>query len=789
MRRSRLAGFLALVAAPALACGDGSPAGDAGDTANPDDGEAGDAPEPSPPDPPVFTPCPAGWVELPTEEPDGVTTCDPWPSGGPAVLTPCPAGWREVADPEGGTVTCDPWPETGREECAAMDEEHFPGEPGCTRIGTACLPDDPWATDLPGDRPIRFVLAGATAGGEGTRTSPFGTIGEATADAPPGTIVALSKGTFDEVVVLPEGVTLWGACVAETLVASEAPSEVEGTINVSGADTAVWNLRVGGRRAGLRGGTDLRDVALRDVLVERAGVYGIVVGEGAFLSANGLVVRDTRSLGEDWPFGIAVVATDGAVVEIRRAVLSRNVDVAISAVDPDTRVTLEDVAVLDTQPDASTDSGGGGIGVRAGARVEARRVAFERNRGIGLYVSGPGTSVVLEDVVVRDTLERASDGAAGRGLYVCRGAAVDVRRGLLERNREIAVTVEGAGSRLSLTDVVVRDTRSSAAGGIAGDAVGVLGGATAEIVRAALERNLRCAVGVSGAGSSVALRDIVVRDTGSQESDRMFGRGLDLGAGTVGDLRRVLFDGNRDFAVLAGGPATRLTLEDAVLRDTRSREIDRWFGRGLHLQRGVTAAIRRALFERNREYAVIATDVGTTVTIEDAVVRDTMSQEASGLFGLGMVLRLGAVADLKRTLFQRNRGVAVAAYDPGTHLTMEDGAVIDTLPLERGDLYGHGMGAYGGGRIEVARFRIAGNALCGIQLAHGVDLYTGARNETGGTADLADGVVAHNAVCGANVQTDGFDLRRLQNDVRWYDNGTDLDVRELPVPGLDSSIP
>src|SRR5262245_48240963 len=108
---------MALVVAGATACGGGS---DGGADA------AVDAPVVSTPTPPAPPEAPA-----------------------PATLTPCPMGWREIA-PAGPdeVATCDPWPVGGPLDCPSIDEAHFPGEPGCSRIGTAC-PAGEWADDLP----------------------------------------------------------------------------------------------------------------------------------------------------------------------------------------------------------------------------------------------------------------------------------------------------------------------------------------------------------------------------------------------------------------------------------------------------------------------------------------------------------------------------------------------------------------------------------------------------------------------------------------------------------------
>jgi hypothetical protein len=79
-----------------------------------------------------------------------------------------------------------------------MDEAHFPGAPACTLVGTPCSAGD-FPTDLPGDAAIVYIRSGAPAGGDGWPTAPFGTIGEAVGSAPDGAVVAISKGTFDEI--------------------------------------------------------------------------------------------------------------------------------------------------------------------------------------------------------------------------------------------------------------------------------------------------------------------------------------------------------------------------------------------------------------------------------------------------------------------------------------------------------------------------------------------------------------------------------------------------------------
>ena len=94
---------------------------------------------------------------------------------------------------------------------------------------------------------------------------------------------------------------------------------------------------------------------------------------------------------------------------------------------------------------------------------------------------------------------------------------------------------------------------------------------------------------------------------------------------------------------------------------------------------------------------------------------------------------------------------------------------------------GMGLLALGGGDLDARRFLVTGAAQCGVQVAHGAD-ETGTRYVHGGTMDLHDGEVSFNGMCGANVQSDGFDLTRLADDVYYHDNPRDLDTRTLPVP-------
>ena len=620
---------------------------------------------------PVLTPCPDGWEEVPPEEEGGVTTCDPWPGSSPVVMTPCPEGWREVEDD--GVVTCDPWPEGGPHECAE-DEAHFPGEPGCSRIGTVC-PEGNWAEDLPEDGTVLYVLAGAPAGGEGTQESPFGSIRETQYVAEQGTIVALSKGTFDEAVRLRIGVTLWGACVAETVVTCSTPSSDTGTVSVGGRDTVIRNLQIGGNRMGVTvmGSLSL-SLRIEDVLITRSEAFGVVVSN-ARATGRSVVIRGTRSNGVGL-FGRGIEVNQEAVFELQRAVLERNRDNGVYVSGIGTVVSLSDMAVRDTSGRESDRAFGRGLGVEDGAQVEVSRAVFERNRDLGIGAVSPGTVVRLTDVVVRDTRSLETENAWGYGLHAGEAARVVMNRAVFERNRDHGVFAFGSDTMLDMTGLVVRDTQS-------------------------------------------------------REFDGRWGRGLCVQEGARAIVSGAVFDRNRDVAVAVIFADSALVLSEALVRDTLGRESDGMFGRGLNAQKGAHVEVSRTLFERNRDVGVIAASEGTTLRLDDVVVRDTGSQESGGHQGRGLSSQDGARVDVARALFNRNREINVHAFGQDSAISMTDTAVESTYPADcaaSGDCmgFGDGIGAAGGGSISLSLFEISRNARCGVTVHDAtMDLHDG----------------------------------------------------------------
>ena len=169
------------------------------------------------------------------------------------VFGPCPAGWTEVVDPTLGP-RCEPWAQDRPPYCGPQ-QAIFPGERRCHLLGDPC-PADQFAPGLPAS--TLFVNGTAAAGGNGTRLAPYQRIAAALAASRPGMTIALAPGSYAEAVVLPDGISLRGACAAETTIAGPPTGvvvDLVGSASVAGLSIVGGQtaLRAGSGRQSLRG--------------------------------------------------------------------------------------------------------------------------------------------------------------------------------------------------------------------------------------------------------------------------------------------------------------------------------------------------------------------------------------------------------------------------------------------------------------------------------------------------------------------------------------------------------
>lgn len=306
---------------------------------------------------------------------------------------------------------------------------------------------------------------------------------------------------------------------------------------------------------------------LRRGLLERSrGLGASLGGDGTEALLEDLIVRETLAA-RNGELGHGVEVVSGARVELQRGLVERSRSAGVLVAEEGSAATLEDLVVRGTLAGERDGASGYGVSVQRGAVLELRRSLVQENRASGVRVARDGTLAVLEDVVVRETLPQLADGDFGMGLDVQRGARLELRRGLVERSRTAGVFVGGAGTEAVLQDLVLRRTLPQESDGRSAGGLAAQNGARVELRRGLLEQNREAGVLVALDGAEALLEDVVIRDTLVRETDGALGRGLNIQLEARAELRRGLVEHNRDVGVLALERA-RFDGEDVVIRRT-----------------------------------------------------------------------------------------------------------------------------------------------------------------------------------------------------------------------------
>jgi len=681
----------------ASACGDDAPM--MPDTGSPDAGPAANV---TPPDVP--------WLD------DGIVAIAP-----PSFL-PCPSGWAEVVD--GELTTCDPGTEAGVNGCA-VGEARFLGESACTPVGDACPAGD-FAEGLPADGSVIFVQTGAVSG-DGTRALPYGSLSDVSLSTlAPGTTVALAKGTYEGVLSLRAGVRVVGACAAETSVTGlSAPVQSVISVTSAGEPAEVRNLSIANApQTGAQVVGAGRSLNLSGVIVRAASGVGLSVDDGGEIVATDIVIRDTRTDGGR--FGRAVNVQNGGSVALSRAVLSSNTEISVFATNDGSLVTALDTVIRETRE--SGGAFGRALLVQLGAEARLERVLVTDNHDRALIAAGTGTLLGLDSVIVRGT-RAAGDGDTGGGILAFEGAAIEGTRIVVEGNRVVGVECTSEGTSVVMNDLVVRDTEARERDDIAGRGVIVEAGASFVGSRVVVARNREIGVQVDGAPSSATLTDLVIRDTLPIVRDGTFGMGLVVRAGGWADATRMLVERSRVVGILVDGATSAISLEDVVVRDIEADEATSHFGRGLNVQDGSLEA-SRVLLERTRESAIFVAGEGARATLDDAIVRDTRSQLSDGRGGKGLMAQGGAHVEVARAVIERSLGMGVVSLS-GAVVMLEDVRVTDTAARDCASTtcaespFGYGVATWGG-TVGMSRFVCARAVLCGVFVDDGeLDLANG----------------------------------------------------------------
>jgi hypothetical protein len=491
-------------------------------------------------------------------------------SPAPPVFEPCPLGWRATDDE---VPTCEPWTEPRPAPCTgAMGR--FAGDDACVSPGAAC-PSGEFQEDdvLPrwAAFPRRlYVRAGAT-GGVGSAAAPFGTIAQAVAAATGDTLVLLGAGTYDETVRLSGGVFLWGACPERTTLVTSEPREGTGIVNFIEGHAGLGNVRLGpSPRPGMIAAGPGVVAEVVGVAVTGAESAGVFVTQEAELHAFNLLVADTRSRPSDGWIGRGIDVTESGYLTIEHGVLRANQDTGLSVLDNGTRVELTDVVIRDTIGRESDGWFGRGLVAEGASSVSGTEVVLLNNRDTALAVARDAI-VALDQLIARGT-ESGADGLTGRGIAV-QGATFRGNRVLIDASRDTGL-IGLSPSQIEVSHLVIRDTIGRSLDNAFGRGMIATAGANIEADHVLIQRSREVGVTVDD-GSTATLRDVVVEDSLAADCAPGCEDSFGIGVSSFGVSELVL----ERFRVLRSdlaavqigdpppGPAATITLVDGEIAD------------------------------------------------------------------------------------------------------------------------------------------------------------------------------------------------------------------------------
>lgn len=725
----------------------------------------------------------------------------------PEVSVGCP--WSTAHEPRApGVQRCEP---PGIMTCPQGHFFVFDGY--CAPLGAGC-PAEPWAL-LPAGIDVSYVLAGASPGGDGSQSTPFATIAEAVATAAPGEIIALAKGVYEEAVVLPDGVSLLGACVEETIL-RPSPAEPVPAIRVSGHGVQIAELQIIGGEHGIEveGSSSLSSVLIDGargaglhllagaevdgslLLIRRsagAGIEGVYSGgvrlsglEIAGAGAEGAVLTGGRLSLElaviQGSAGVGLQAREGAELELQQVRIDRSHGAGIGVLGPSSAWGYE-LAVHATLADAGGRAHG--IVAEGGGSFEALDLWCSRNAGAGVAVMGYDSWVDLERATITDTVP-AVTGEPAAGLLL-QGGSLTAREVFVARTEGAALRAEDGA--VELASVILAESLTTAPGE-GGQGAHLLSGVRARLERVGFISNARAGLAVTGVDEVDAVEPLF-RANGWGVGGICDGGGLLADAGAVVSVSAAHFAENTGAAVRAVGPETHVSLSWSRCVGTRIDPCGR--ATDLEVLEGAALNGGELVLEDSAGAGVYA-EGSSDVPASDRVAGVYLDRVlVRGPRFSGLELAGGATAYLQEASFEHHGSDGISVRGEGSTVELVDVSIHAPEPWPedhsgRGALVTEGASLYAD-RLEIIGARLAGLSISGPgSAASVVDLsISDTRGEDG--LDVAGGsaiVVTH----GAGVTLERALLERgtlggiLADGPGTFVEAEDLVVRESLGAGL-----
>jgi hypothetical protein len=530
---------------------------------------------------------------------------------------------------------------------------------------STCVPVGDCAAAFPPVGATHFVDAAFTAGQ--VDATHFTTLGAALAAAPAGSVIAVQAGSYSETLTPPRSVRIAGKCAAQVTLTS--PTGVAAGIRAkSGIALTVEGITMTGHLGALiaEGGATVTARAM--VLDANPGGGVLVSGAGSKLTLDRSVVR--KATAGTLSKGFGAEASLGAELVVTGSALTDNTEIGIHVVNKGSHGRIERSVVLRTAVDAAKDFGNGLV-VRGDATADVVGSALVQNHDSAVVAFGAGTKVTLEDSSIADT--RDSISRYGRGMLVD-AATVTALRTTFSGNTDSGIVAE-AKSNVTLTDSVVAST---VAGGDGTNGIGIaaIQASTVTAKGSAIVGNHQSGVAALEAGAKIVLDGSLVEGT-LTDTDGGRGYGIDLESGGLAEVRGSAITNNTTAGIGLLDKGSKLTMSGSIVRATRA-DASKKGGAGVAVEGGAAAAISGSAMIGNRDTGIAVRGAGSSATIDQVIVRDTLPQASTGAHGRGIEVGSGGKASVNRTTLLRNRSSSLVSIAAGSSLDVQNTWIADT---------------------------------------------------------------------------------------------------------------
>lgn len=502
-------------------------------------------------------------------------------------------------------------------------------------------------------------------------------------------------------------------------------------------------------------------------------------GTSVLVDANGIDdATHARTIGD----ALTKVATGGTVaVEagtyLEALSIKRDVTLVGRCTD---KVRVESVSGATTTPGLNLASAGtkvsisgltfsghrGGVVVTAGT-LDARALRLEANRELGLVAVGSKTRVRFEGGVVRGTLPSATVGL-GRGVDVEGGATVELVSAAVEQNADIGVFAEGAN--IIVDGSIVRTTATGASGKEGRGVYGKLGSAI-KVQRSSITDNHTMGIFASGARTKLTVEDSFVART-LPDGAKLFGRGITVLDKAEASITNTRIADNVDTGLECDGAT--VTATDVAIEGTRSTP-QKDYGAGAVAKRGGSLRLVRAAVVGNRSSGVAA--LGATTILEGSAVVGTLADTA-GRYGMGAVVAEGGHLEIGRSVIDDSRFVGVFALLETSSVSLTRSLVRNVKAQEVEEPLGHAVVSMERARVDLLASVVERSVGAGLIVASSTGSVRSSvlREHTVGLATL-DGTTLHVSA----RAPEEFELI-VSDDTRFERNGTRIGAGPIPLP-------